>query len=78
MSIQGSSYTKGDWIVHARYGVGQVKGMEKKLIEGEKKLFYKVKTFNGASKVACDRVGNKKSRAWHGHRLVLDATGNAG
>jgi RNA polymerase-interacting CarD/CdnL/TRCF family regulator len=48
MPVQGSLYTKGDWIVHARYGVGQVKGMEKKLVEGEKKLYYKVKTFNGA------------------------------
>lgn len=41
-------FTKGDWIVHAYYGVGQVKGMEKKQLEGEKKLFYKVKTSNGA------------------------------
>lgn len=48
MTVQGSLFTKGDWIVHARYGVGQVKGMEKKLVEGENKLFYKVKTFNGA------------------------------
>ena len=47
MSEQQSMYSKGDWIVHARYGVGQVKGLEKKELEGEKRLFFKVKTFDG-------------------------------
>ena len=47
MKVQQSTYSKGDWIVHARYGVGQVKGVEKKELEGEKKLFFKVKTFDG-------------------------------
>lgn len=47
MDAQQSVYSKGDWIVHANYGVGQVKGMEKKTLEGENKLFYKVKTFDG-------------------------------
>ena len=48
MNVQQSPYAKGDWIVHARYGVGQVKGLEKKQLEGEMKLFYKVKTFDSA------------------------------
>ena len=47
MNIQPATFSKGDWIVHARYGVGQVKGIEKKELEGEKKLFFKVKTFDG-------------------------------
>jgi RNA polymerase-interacting CarD/CdnL/TRCF family regulator len=47
MDIQPGTYSKGDWIVHAHYGVGQVKGIEKKELEGEKKLFFKVKTFDG-------------------------------
>jgi RNA polymerase-interacting CarD/CdnL/TRCF family regulator len=47
MSMQPAAYSKGDWIVHARYGVGQVKGIEKKELEGEKKLFFRVKTFDG-------------------------------
>ena len=47
MDIQPATFSKGDWIVHARYGVGQVKGLEKKELEGEKKLFFKVKTFEG-------------------------------
>lgn len=47
MNIQPATFSKGDWIVHARYGVGQVKGIEKKELEGEQKLFFKVKTFEG-------------------------------
>lgn len=47
MNVQQSIYEKGDWIVHARYGVGQVKGIEKKTLDGENKFFFKVKTFNG-------------------------------
>ena len=47
MDIQPGTYSKGDWIVHAHYGVGQVKGIEKKELDGEKKLFFKVKTFDG-------------------------------
>ena len=47
MDIQQSTYTKGDWIVHAHYGVGQVRGMEKKELDGEKQIFHRVKTFDG-------------------------------
>lgn len=47
MDIQPGTYSKGDWIVHAHYGVGQVKGIEKKVLEGEKKLFFRVETFDG-------------------------------
>ena len=47
MDIQPGTYTKGDWIVHAHYGVGQVKGIERKILEGENKFFFHVKTFEG-------------------------------
>ena len=47
MDIQPGTYSTGDWIVHAHHGVGQVKGIEKKVLDGEKKLFFKVKTFDG-------------------------------
>jgi RNA polymerase-interacting CarD/CdnL/TRCF family regulator len=46
MDIQPSTYAKGDWIVHAQYGVGQVKGIEKKVLDGENKVFFRVKTFD--------------------------------
>lgn len=35
---------KGDWIVHANYGLGQVMGEDKKVLAGEEKEYYKVKT----------------------------------
>lgn len=47
MSTQEEIFSKGDWIVHAHYGVGQVKRKEKKVLEGDKKTFFRVKTFNG-------------------------------
>ncbi len=46
MSVRQSTYSKGDWIVHAHYGVGQVRGIEKKELDGEKKIFFRVKTFD--------------------------------
>jgi RNA polymerase-interacting CarD/CdnL/TRCF family regulator len=39
--------SKGDWIVHANYGVGQVKGSDEKVLEGNKRKFLRIKTFNG-------------------------------
>jgi RNA polymerase-interacting CarD/CdnL/TRCF family regulator len=47
MSTQEEIFSKGDWIVHANYGVGQVRRKEKKILEGVKKVFFRVKTFNG-------------------------------
>lgn len=46
MNVQQSSYEKGDWIVHAKYGVGQVRDMEKKELDGEKQVFHRVRTFD--------------------------------
>ena len=47
MTTLQQTYSTGDWIVHAYYGVGQVKGRDKKTLAGEKQSFFKVKTFNG-------------------------------
>ena len=38
-------YSRGDWIVHSAYGVGQVKGKDTKFLDGERRSFLKVKTF---------------------------------
>jgi len=46
MDVQENTYEQGDWIVHANYGVGQVRDLEKKKINGEQQDFYRVKTFN--------------------------------
>jgi RNA polymerase-interacting CarD/CdnL/TRCF family regulator len=37
-------YQKGDWIVHAYHGVGQIKGLDRKAIGGVKKTYFRVKT----------------------------------
>jgi RNA polymerase-interacting CarD/CdnL/TRCF family regulator len=47
MSTSQDTFSKGDWIVHAHYGIGQIKGKETKVLEQEKQAFYRVKTFNG-------------------------------
>lgn len=37
-------FSRGDWIVHAQYGVGQIKKIEKKRVHGEKVRCYRVRT----------------------------------
>jgi len=36
--------SEGDWIVHCRYGLGQIMGMDSKNLLGDRKAFYVVKT----------------------------------
>ena len=40
------SFSKGDWIVHSNHGVGQVKGIEKKELDGVKHSYFRVRTSN--------------------------------
>lgn len=44
MTDNGQAYSKGDWVVHIYYGIGQVKGIEKKHISGKMAEYYRVKT----------------------------------
>lgn len=44
MATAENDYAKGDWIVHSYYGVGKVKKIEKKKINGERKKFYRVES----------------------------------
>jgi len=37
-----NTFAKGDWIVHVFYGVGQVKGLERKGIAGKDTLYYRI------------------------------------
>lgn len=46
MAENGKAYSKGDWLVHPSYGIGQVKKVEKKRIEGKKIEFYRVEGEN--------------------------------
>ena len=38
------AFVKGDWIVHALYGVGRVYGREIKILEGEENEYLRIKT----------------------------------
>ena len=44
MSLSLSMLCEGDWIVHRRYGIGQIKQKEEKTISGERAEYFKVKT----------------------------------
>lgn len=56
MDVQQNTYERGDWIVHANYGVGQVRDTEKMELDGAKKEFYRVKTFNGVYWLSVSRT----------------------
>ena len=40
-------FVKGNWIVHLYYGVGQVKRLEKKCLDGKKTIYYRVEGKDG-------------------------------
>lgn len=42
MTNDAGSYSKGDWLVHCYHGLGRVKGVESKKINGEKAKYYRV------------------------------------
>ena len=44
--MSAGTYSRGDWIVHAYYGVGQIKATEKKALDGSVQEFFRVKTFD--------------------------------
>lgn len=44
MSLSLSVLCEGDWIVHRRYGIGQIKQKEEKTISGKRAEYFKVKT----------------------------------
>ena len=47
MESKETRYRSGDWVVHSRYGVGQIEGIEVKHLSGAEKKFYKVIITNG-------------------------------
>jgi CarD family transcriptional regulator len=56
------TFSKGEWIVHHYYGVGQIKGIEKKVLDGEKLSYYKVKTRNSQYWIPVDGEDNSRLR----------------
>ncbi len=44
MNSEVNTYKKGDWIVHIFFGLGQVIGIDKRTLDGEKQNYLRVKT----------------------------------
>jgi CarD family transcriptional regulator len=61
--MEGSAtFSKGEWIVHHYYGVGQVKGIEKKMLDGAEESYYKVKTRNSQYWIPVESEDNSRLR----------------
>lgn len=44
MAISTRKLKKGEYVVHHKYGVGQVRSIDKKTLNGKKKSLYRIKT----------------------------------
>jgi CarD family transcriptional regulator len=71
--------TEGDWIVHSRHGLGQIIGMDKKELFGDRKVFYIVKTemityWLSLSEVDSGRVRPVESAEVFNHALDILAS----
>ena len=62
MSSSSSPFSKGDWIVHTYYGVGQITGIEQKKIGDNKVKYYKVKARNSTFFVPVKNAENERIR----------------
>ena len=62
MSKKPDSLKKGDWIVHIYYGIGQIRGIETKIIGEQKAKYYKVRAKNSTFFVPVDNPINDRIR----------------
>jgi CarD family transcriptional regulator len=54
---------EGNWIVHKRYGIGQIQGVEQKNISGEPADYYRVETHNSIVWLPVDDLNKDAFRA---------------
>lgn len=62
MSKETQVFSKGDWVVHNRYGAGQVRGTEVKCISGEEAEYYRIETSNSTFWVPVDQLSQDTFR----------------
>lgn len=62
MSKNGSGLAIGDWVVHLYHGVGQIKKIEKKILNGNAQDYYMVKTYNSVFWVPVSNLNNERIR----------------
>ena len=65
--------TKGDWIVHARYGLGQVLGEDRKVLAGEARDYYRVQTRSATYWLPKNRVNADAVRSIASERKFRQA-----
>lgn len=62
MTVDEKLYAVGDWMVHIAYGVGQVRKLERKSIDGIDRLCYRVRTEDGVFWLPTDNADNERVR----------------
>ena len=62
MSKETQTFGKGDWVVHNRYGAGQVRGTEVKCISGKEANYYRIETSNSTLWVPVDQLSHDTFR----------------
>lgn len=62
MTKQSQKFRKGEWIVHFQHGVGRVRGVETKRMDGQKKKFYRVEADNSVFWVSVENVDFSRVR----------------
>jgi len=55
-------FSEGDWVFHLYHGVGQVEGIEEKILDGESQVYYKVKARNGVFWVPVNKAESDRIR----------------
>ncbi len=55
-------FSKGDWIVHLHHGVGQVRGVVRRRIGGEKTPYYRVRTRDSVLFVPVNEIDGERLR----------------
>jgi RNA polymerase-interacting CarD/CdnL/TRCF family regulator len=73
MSEKEKTYDRGDWIVHLTYGVGQVKKIEERPINGVMKNCYHVRTEDGVFWLPTDNADNERVRPIAGPNSIQRA-----
>ncbi len=62
MAKKSAPLKRGDWVVHTYYGVGQIKGIEKRNIGEVKSKFFIIDTKNSTFFVPTDNIDNERIR----------------
>ena len=73
MSDNTSPFAKGDWIVHAYYGVGQIKSIENKKMGDTSSKYYKVEARNSTFFIPVKNAENDRIRLVASKKMLRKA-----